>query len=709
MGEDFYKKLFFVFAFVLFVFVCSLFLLLGIIKGNRVVVSNEALGNSVTGNVVNNPITGFVAHPIYSGFSAPEPGFTFNNNTRALSVTDTAVYKTGYYSINGSQWTSFSLSGTAYGTSPVWLTGTATKTLSAFGVGEHYIIIYSCKYNVASASWNCSDNRWQLLVINNTPVTVPPTATCSDGIQNQEETSVDCGGPCDSCSSPALRTFYISQSGSDGNDGKSTSSTGAWKTLSHACENARNAGDLIHVIQGTHIETQQCQLAVGVSIEGDGKDKSIIKSSINNAPTIYLYSSSVTTGNQHISNIKLDGNSMTAYEPLVIDKRSNVEVHDCAFSDFRFSGVSFYGEDIGDDVAPNNFCINNKFYNNIVTNCAGYDPMGSPGNLQINAQQGMRVYNNSIIQTARGQGADGFGLKCVQGLNKDLKIYNNTIIMDGDDDNYWTFAMEFWNSLGGIEIYNNRIQGPIDLAGHLGRSGNYGYSFSVHDNVLGHDYLKSTSRDGLYMESINDLSNIIIYNNLFKNLRSPIILWTTPTSKFANISIYYNVFYNIGMNTAGSWGYGFHEGGDSGYTLTNLTFLNNVFIPASVSGMTSIAAIQIPSKGKVTNVEIRNNIIENFEYAAICTSDVGTGSVDTVSIENNIFYNDATTTKWVMVTPNHITQNQIITDNPLFTSSTDFHLKTGSPAINAGINVGLTKDFENKSISGAPDIGAYEK
>lgn len=46
--------------------------------------------------------------------------------------------------------------------------------------------------------------------------------------------------------------------------------------------------------------------------------------------------------------------------------------------------------------------------------------------------------------------------------------------------------------------------------------------------------------------------------------------------------------------------------------------------------------------------------------------------------------------------------------DPLFRSVTDFRLKSGSPAINAGTDVGLTTDFLGKPIRGLPDIGAYE-
>lgn len=38
----------------------------------------------------------------------------------------------------------------------------------------------------------------------------------------------------------------------------------------------------------------------------------------------------------------------------------------------------------------------------------------------------------------------------------------------------------------------------------------------------------------------------------------------------------------------------------------------------------------------------------------------------------------------------------------------DYRLKGGSPAINAGIDVGLTTDFNGKPLRGVPDIGAYE-
>ena len=42
------------------------------------------------------------------------------------------------------------------------------------------------------------------------------------------------------------------------------------------------------------------------------------------------------------------------------------------------------------------------------------------------------------------------------------------------------------------------------------------------------------------------------------------------------------------------------------------------------------------------------------------------------------------------------------------TAAADLRLKAGSPAINAGVDVGLTTDYAGRAIRGVPDIGAYE-
>ncbi len=48
--------------------------------------------------------------------------------------------------------------------------------------------------------------------------------------------------------------------------------------------------------------------------------------------------------------------------------------------------------------------------------------------------------------------------------------------------------------------------------------------------------------------------------------------------------------------------------------------------------------------------------------------------------------------------------------DPLFKSQSDYHVQSGSPAIDAGIDLGHMVDYDNNPVPRgvAPDIGAYE-
>ena len=77
-------------------------------------------------------------------------------------------------------------------------------------------------------------------------------------------------------STPArTEIYYIAPTGSDAT-GTGTSAS-PWASLYKACRSVKTAGNVIHVNAGTYFETQQCNIAGGVSIEGDGIT-SVIKS-----------------------------------------------------------------------------------------------------------------------------------------------------------------------------------------------------------------------------------------------------------------------------------------------------------------------------------------------------------------------------------------------------------------------------------------------
>ncbi len=58
---------------------------------------------------------------------------------------------------------------------------------------------------------------------------------------------------------------------------------------------------------------------------------------------------------------------------------------------------------------------------------------------------------------------------------------------------------------------------------------------------------------------------------------------------------------------------------------------------------------------------------------------------------------------------NGTTSDGGVTYTATFADSLNLHLQAGSPAVNKGVNVGLTTDFEGTEIKGSPEIGAYER
>lgn len=504
-------------------------------------------------------------------------------------------------------------------------------------------------------------------------------------------------------------TYYIDPSGRD-STGNNGSKSLPWKTLSYACRKVHIPGDTIHVNRGTYIETEQSILARGVSIEGEGVSSIIIsKVSQNSTFTILLSSErSATDGNQHISGLKMDGSTLTAYGAIKVAYRKNVEIYNCTFVDFNYFGVSFINGE-----PPVIYATGNKFHDNIVTNCSGYFS-GNRGSLEIQGQDGMLIYNNTMTQN-RSNGQNGVIIYGVEGFLKNVKIYDNVLnktYIPGTTK--WDFAIEFWNCLGGVEIYGNVINGSVDLV-NSSRDSSSAYSVRVHGNQIGQPVLLSSeSLRGVLLEA--NQSDIIVERNLISNVAAGIYIdQFGPTRSVSNISINTNIINNIGVSDAGlnskGWGILWTDETYRNHTVKNISICNNVFIGHS-GARSNMWGINLPHVGAAKNVTIRNNIIQDFDFAPIYAyNKTGTETIDILSIENNIFYRNGNgdTPKYSVISPTHNTTRNNITRDPKFVSPSDFHLKTGSPAIGKGLKIeGLTMDFEGKKFKDPPSIGAYE-
>jgi len=137
----------------------------------------------------------------------------------------------------------------------------------------------------------------------------------------------------------------------------------------------------------------------------------------------------------------------------------------------------------------------------------------------------------------------------------------------------------------------------------------------------------------------------------------------------------------------------------------------------------------------IENIEVHNNTIVDTLYRyswknAIISFPDATGQHNELKIFNNIFYLDYVWRVYSLNNTNILHDNNIyhlldntlkvgiscnsneLQTNPLFIniSANDLHLSSSSPAIDAGINLGYTEDYEGNLVPQGlfPDIGAYE-
>jgi hypothetical protein len=208
----------------------------------------------------------------------------------------------------------------------------------------------------------------------------------------------------------AVATYYISPSGNDAT-GAGTA-VAPWKTLYKATSTVSANNAIIHVKPGTYTETMTCDLKPGVSIEGEGTS-CVLQTTVTGDWTSLLKlasSSEGTNGNQHVSNVKFDGQNLSSFYGITIAGRSNVSIHDVTVVNFKEGGVIFGGRADNLEAAPGTYATGNSFYNNTLLNCSRFEGWGR-GCFGIGGQDGMLVYNNVITQNQRTAGNNGYRIR----------------------------------------------------------------------------------------------------------------------------------------------------------------------------------------------------------------------------------------------------------------------------------------------------------
>ncbi len=533
--------------------------------------------------------------------------------------------------------------------------------------------------------------------------------------------------------SPALfgQTYYISPSGNDvTGDGSSGS---PWRSLYRATSEVTTAGSTIFVREGTYTETSQSQLAAQVNIEGTGAGSIITSTTLTDKPIIRA-SSAIEggIGNQTISNLYFDGADTTAFSAIYVVARSNVTIHHCTFVNFLRNGVIFAGRiTSSSQFPPDVYSENNKFHHNIMLNCS-HDRAGvwsiylASGALTISGQKDMIVEYNIIDNTTSTR--NGYGINTLPpsmgyGNNMGLKIRNNTIKVNKayrtGSITQWDFAIELWTNKGGIEITNNEISGGVDLAGFgTDDTGGYGFAAKILNNNITWDTPSSHETVAIILES-GLLGGITIMGNYIKNYSTGIAFNQLPTNPpipgnhiAEDVLIAYNVFDDIKRADAeDSYLTEFLNLEEKAY-YTNIYFQNNTVFGTTSNGGTMNGffawnSVASEIKKEFTNLRVENNIFSGYRRPISIQNQI----IDGITVRNNISYNN-TYDAYSFAGSDIINDNieNAIATNPLFVDAgaANFQLQSGSPAINAGIDVGLGKDFRGWSIVGLPDIGAYE-
>ncbi|MGC8495045.1 MAG: choice-of-anchor Q domain-containing protein, partial [Syntrophobacteraceae bacterium] len=208
---------------------------------------------------------------------------------------------------------------------------------------------------------------------------------------------------------------------------------------------------------------------------------------------------------------------------------------------------------------------------------------------------------------------------------------------------------------------------------------------------------------------------------------------------YANfISGSYHCIDDVGGSQDSTWDYNLcvtwgtngldHETGVSGHPVR---IYNNTVIHTDGAGWGSGHGIVCQTNGNYA--DIQNNIVvvngtqTNVNYEAIAIS---ANSWTGITLNNNDYYLAPGTTGmigqagstqyptlsgWQAAVNGLVTGNdaQSISVDPRLSNSTylqptDFALQSSSPAVNAGVHLGLTNDFFGNPIEGAPDLGAIE-
>ena len=271
-----------------------------------------------------------------------------------------------------------------------------------------------------------------------------PAEYCGDGTCNGAETCSTCPGDCGTC--PSGNVYYVSTSGSDGNNGTDTGHP--WRTLQYAESHATTAGSIIALKRGDNWGLPSGSVlaishggTTGDPITWDGNlwgtgGKAIISATGDHSDD---HSAIVTiTAAQHVvfQNIIIDGNNHYSFAglslggndwmdaPLKQNNERDITVQDC---EVRNIG-GFYANCLMTQTWHNDMydiTIQRNYVHDCSTWCIGFY-MGKPiDGATPSTVHNLYIRNNTITNCQKTAGEDdGPGIGISGGVDVGIVEYN---------------------------------------------------------------------------------------------------------------------------------------------------------------------------------------------------------------------------------------------------------------------------------------------
>jgi uncharacterized repeat protein (TIGR02543 family) len=238
-------------------------------------------------------------------------------------------------------------------------------------------------------------------------------------------------------------------------------------------------------------------------------------------------------------------------------------------------------------------------------------------------------------------------------------------------------------TIRGCRIYENYMEGLNAKRG-------------AKNGVIENCVLYANGLINIYQDGASNIE--IRYNRIYDCTYNAGIEFGLETSTYGNdnIAVHHNLFWG---NSGGMsfWSASGITSVTSNIRIQNNTFFGNEFAVHWKSGATN----HYSGTNSITNNAFWQS---GSSWWGIKDDTTGDQGISRTSIGYNVFQQGASTDTTG-------SNSRIVTDPGFVNASADdFHLRSGSPCIDAGTNLGMARDYDGTAIpqGSAPDIGAYE-